>query len=178
MMTQQDGFGYGEFEELQVLELPYAGHDLSVIVLLPRRRDGLPQLEAALSVESLRRWTTDLEMGEVQVFLPRFKVTFAWRLEGALHSLGMTDAFSEEADFSGMDGSRLLYIGAVLHKAFVNLNEEGVEAAAATATATLAGGPPPAAPVFRADHPFLFLIRDNRMGSILFLGRVVNPTAE
>ena len=95
-------------------------------------------------------------------------------LNDALYSLGMVDAFSGQADFSGMDGSKELYIGAVLHKAFVVVNEEGTEAAAATAVTLVLGMPMPA-PVFRADHPFLFLIQEQRTGSILFLGRVVNP---
>jgi serpin B len=90
----------------------------------------------------------------------------------------MADAFSEQADFSGMDGTRWLFIGAALHKAFVKVNEEGTEAAAATALALAEGMPPPVPPVFRADHPFLFLIRDQHTGSILFLGRVVNPHQE
>ena len=175
MMAQKHGFGYAEFDGVQALELPYAGHDVSMIVLLPRERDGLAALEGALTAESLRRWTRDLWEREVEVFLPAFDVTFAIRLNDALKSLGMVDAFSDaRADFSGMDGSRSLYIAAVLHKAFVKVNEEGAEAAAATAVVLGRSAPLPP-PLFRADHPFLFLIRENRTGSMLFLGRVVNP---
>jgi serine protease inhibitor len=176
MMAQRDEFGYATFDRLQVLELPYVGDDLSMIVLLPAEQDGLAQLEDALTVENLDTWTADLREHEVEVLLPRFEVTFEVRLDATLCSLGMADAFSKQAaDFSGMDGTRLLYIAAVLHKAFAVVNEEGTEAAAATAVMMKVRGMPQPAPEFRVDHPFLFLIREKRTGSVLFLGRVVNP---
>jgi serpin B len=105
--------------------------------------------------------------------LARFKITFPFRLNDTLQAMGMTDAFGP-ADFSGMTGVRELFIGAVLHKAFVEVNEEGTEAAAVTAVVMSKSIPPPP-PVLRADHPFVFLIRENRTNSLLFLGRVVNP---
>jgi serpin B len=112
--------------------------------------------------------------------LPKFKSTSEFSLADTLKSLGMTDAFIYgQADFSGMDGRKDLFIGAVVHKAFVEVNEEGTEAAAATAVLMGFGGAPTnprPIPVFRADHPFLFLIRDNRSGGVLFLGRVMDPT--
>jgi serine protease inhibitor len=175
MMTQKHEFRYGESDGLQVLELPYIGDDLSMIVLLPTETDGLAKLEESMTVENLYQWTKDLWEKEVEVFLPRFEITFPFRLDDALKSMGMVNAFSDEADFSGMDGSKELYIAAVLHKAFVTVNEEGTEAAAATAVIIKSKGPPSSPPVFRADHPFVFLIRENSTGSILFLGRVVNP---
>ena len=167
-------YRYGEDDGLQVLELPYAGDDLSMVVLLPKEIDGLAELEGRLTVENLGRWTKHLWQSEVQVSLPRFEITFPFRLDGTLISMGMVDAFGD-ADFSGMDGSQVLYISAVLHKAFVAVNEEGTEAAAATAVVMRAKGVPLSPPVFRADHPFVFLIRENSTGSILFLGRVANP---
>jgi serpin B len=110
------------------------------------------------------------------VFLPRFTVTSAFDLAEVLPSMGMVLAFTGEADFSGMTGRKELFISAVVHQAFADVNEEGTEAAAATAVvmSRSASQPPP---LFRADHPFLFLIRDNRTGGILFLGRVVKPSA-
>ena len=174
MMSQTIEFGYREGDGLQVLELPYAGDDLSMVVLLPREIDGLAELEGRLTVDNLNTWTAGLWQTEVQVFLPRFEISFPFRLDDALKSMGMADAFAN-ADFSGMDGTKSLYIGAVLHKAFVAVNEEGTEAAAATAVFMKAKGLPLPAPTFRADHPFVFLIRENSTGSILFLGRVVNP---
>ena len=179
MMNQKGDFGYMETEGFQALELPYAGDDLSMVVFLPRKVDGLKGFEKMLTMENLRRWISNLRKQKVIVFLPRFKMTSAFRLGQALKSLGMIDAFTlVAADFSGMNGSRdearRLYIQAVIHKAFVDVNEEGTEAAAATAVVA-AESVRPAPPVFRADHPFFFLIRDNRTGSLLFLGRVMNP---
>jgi serine protease inhibitor len=174
MMTQKYEFRYGECDGLQVLELPYSGDDLSMIVFLPTERDGMAKLEESMTEENLRRWIRNLWKTEVMVFLPSFEMTFPFRLDDTLISMGMVDAFSKKADFSGMDGSKELYIGAVLHKAFVAVNEEGTEAAAATAIIPCKE-PLSSPPVFRADHPFVFLIRENSTGSILFLGRVLNP---
>jgi serine protease inhibitor len=178
MMTQEHTFRYGDSDSLQTLELPYVGDDLSMIVLLPKKVDGLVELETALTVENLEKWMGGLGKTRVRVFLPRFKVSRGFGLNDTLASMGMVDAFDDsKANFSGMDGNEnWLYIAAVLHKAFVDVNEEGTEAAAATAAAMAARGIPPPAPVFRADRPFVFLIRAGRTGSILFLGRVVNPT--
>lgn len=178
LMTQQHEFKYGETDALQVLELAYDGEDLSMIVLLPKKKDGLPQLERSLTAENLTRWTSILRKRKVKVFLPRFKMTSQFRLDQTLAAMGMADAFNpDKANFAGMDGrSNWLYIGAVIHKAFVDVNEEGTEAAAATAVVMrikMARPSPP--PTFRADHPFLFLVRDSGSGSILFIGRVANP---
>jgi serpin B len=112
---------------------------------------------------------------EVEASLPGFELTFPFRLDDTLRSMGMMDAFSERADFSGMDGSKELFIGAVLHKAFISVNEQGTEAAAATAVIMQLKALSFPSVVFRADHPFVFLIRENSTGSILFIGRVVNP---
>src|SRR5207253_1695750 len=116
-----------------------------------------------------------METAVVEVMLPRFRVTAEFSLEGELSRMGMPLAFSLSADFSGIAGGKeTLRLSKVVHKAFVDVNEEGTEAAAATATVLLGGGPPPTPAVFRADHPFLFLIRDVRSGSILFLGRLAD----
>jgi len=176
MMSKVDEYRYGEVDGLQVLELPYAGYDLSMIVLLPRKMDGLADLEDRLTVENLDTWTEHLWHIEVQVSLPRFEITRSIRLSDALTSMGMVDAFGD-ADFSGMDGSKTLYVRAVLHKAFVSVDEEGTEAAAATAALMRTIGAIWSPSVFHADHPFLFLIRENSTGSILFLGRVMNPAS-
>ncbi len=172
MMEQKARFGYGETDDLQVLEMSYAGGDLSMIVLLPQDKTGLPALEAALAADALAKWTQDLPQMEVRVLLPRFKLSGEFDLSKTLETMGMIDAF-HAADFSGMTGRRDLFISAVVHKAFVDVNEEGTEAAAATAVVMTRGAG--MAPFFVADHPFLFLIRENTTGSILFLGRVVDP---
>jgi len=176
MMEQKARFGYLEADGLQVLELPYVGGDLSMIMLLPGDKAGLPALEDSLTVDNLALWTQHLRRMEVQVFLPRFKLTGEFDLSKTLIAMGMIDAFGP-ADFSGMTGQRDLFISAVVHKAFVDVNEEGTEAAAATAVVMGRSAPMPP-PLFRADHPFFFLIRENSTGSVLFLGRVVDPTAE
>jgi serpin B len=181
LMTQLQKFGYAEDDELQILELPYAGEDVSMLVLLPGEKDGLERLERDLTLLNLGRWRNRLHQRQVLVHLPRFSMTSMFRLDETLKSMGMIDAFDEErADFSGMDGKALLYLTAVLHKAFVDVNEEGTEAAAATGAviglkmSSPLSPPPP--PVFRADRPFLFLIQHNATNSILFWGRVTDPS--
>ena len=177
MMYQQSHFRLGAADGLQLLELPYKGERLSMLVLLPDQRDGLPKLEASLSAGKLEGWLKTLVRREVRVSLPKFKLSSQFILNDPLSALGMTLPFGDKADFSGMDGRRDLYISVVVHKAFVDVNERGTEAAAATGIAmkAMAMGPPPAQ--FRADHPFLFLIRDEPSGSILFFGRMAEPQA-
>jgi len=178
MMMQKEQFGYADRADLQVLELPYAGGELSMLILLPKKADGLADLEKQLTVENLKHWTNDLQKQEVEVFLPRFKMTSRFDLGSTLSAMGMVDAFiAGKADFSGMDGKAgWLSIGIVVHKAFVDVNEEGTEAAAATGVGMRMAAVRARIPVLRADHPFFFLIRHNATGSILFMGRVLNPT--
>jgi len=182
MMARTGEYAYAEQKYFQVLQVPYQGTELSMLIVLPKKGDGLHVVEAMLSGKNLSEWKTKLNKTEVAVQLPKFKMTWgAADLTGPLKKLGMTDAFNaSKADFSGMDGDpHGLFIGMVLHKAFIDVSESGTEAAAATAvvmmTAMAPMGPPP--PVFRADHPFFFLIQENKTGSILFMGRVVDPKA-
>ena len=177
LMHLQANFAYAETNGVQMLELPYTGQRLSMLVLLPKAVDGLQALEGTLSQPTLESWLGRLRQAKVNVFLPRFKLTARFSLGRTLAQMGMPDAFSPAADFSGMDGARDLFISAVVHKAYVDVNEEGTEAAAATGTVMkmLAIRPVPVM-TFRADHPFLFLIRDRTSGSILFLGRMLDPT--
>ena len=177
MMSQEEAFKYADTEEMQIVQLPYAGDDLSMIILLPREIDGLPQLETILSLENLDEWLLSLHKRNVIVHLPRFKITSQFSLAQTLASMGMSDAFdANNADFSGMDGTRSLFISAVVHKAFVDVNEEGTEAAAATGVVVGVTSVPAPPPIFKADHPFIFFIRDNDSGSVLFFGRVADPT--
>ena len=176
MMNQKARFGYAETDSLQVLEMPYAGEELSMVVLLPRKTDGIGELEKDLTAENLAQWLDKAPNREVIVTMPKFKMTNKFSMSAVLASMGMKDAFTAAADFSGMNGGRDLFISAVIHQAYVDVNEEGTEAAAATGVAiSLTAALPDRTPVFRADHPFLFLIRDKASGSILFLGRVMNP---
>ncbi len=179
MMSRLGRYRHFAGEGLQALELPYQGDKLSMLVLLPDARDGLPALEKALNRETLDRWIAGLRNKEVRVFLPRFKMESQFALKDTLQAMGMPLPFDQtRADFSGIATGEDLYISAVIHKAFVDVNEEGTEAAAATAVAVSARAMPvqPAPPpTFRADHPFVFAIRDNASGALLFLGRVSEP---
>jgi len=176
LMYQEEEFGYAESESMQIVELPYRGDALSMLVLLPRRIEGLRQLEESLSTRRLEAWRSRLTRRTVEVFLPRFRAGFEVELAPVLQAMGMKEAFVfGRANFAGIDGRPdWLFLGNVIHKAFVEVNEEGTEAAAVTGEAMM-GGMPARPPEFRADHPFLFLIQENRTGSILFLGRVVDP---
>jgi serpin B len=166
-------------DDLGLLELPYEGGDLSMVILLPGTRDGLAALEQRLGPDSLALWLASLDSARirnVQVRLPRFKLAYAAELTKPLQQLGMTAAFSPgAADFSGIDGRRDLRVSAILHKACVEVNEEGTVAAAATGV-TMEAFAVEMSERFFVDHPFLFLIRDTRTGSLLFLGRVADPT--
>jgi serpin B len=176
LMRQTAEFGYHDGGTFQALELPYAGRQLSMVVLLPRRADGLAGLEKALSADLLAGVFAGLRKQTVDVTLPRFQVAARFRLKETLSALGMASAFSPGADFSGMISSpEPLALADVFHQARVEVNEEGTEAAAATAVEVHALSLPPQPTVFRADHPFLFLVRENRTGTILFLGRLADP---
>lgn len=190
LMHQVGNYGYTEINyspepkkglemKLQVLELPYVGKELSMIVILPSSGQ-LEILEQSLSTESLALWTKKIRQQKVNAYLPRFKLEMdePFSLKEPLIAMGMKDAFDDmKADFFGMhSGKEQLFITAVQHKAFVDVNEEGTEAAAATGVVVgLRSAAPTQPPVFRADRPFLFLIRDNATGSVLFLGRYAGP---
>jgi len=175
MMYQKEGFSWGETSGLQFLEIPYVGEELSMLILLPVKKDGLASLESRLSPQFIKGLAAYERQEEVEVFLPRFKLEFGTELSDVLPKMGMTNAFSGAADFSGMTGARDIFLSKVLHKAMVDVNEEGTEAVAVTFAPAPAPVEAPKVNIFRADHPFLFLIRDNKTGSILFLGRVVDP---
>ena len=177
MMYQSGQFGYTETADLQALRMPYKGKDLSMVVLLPKRPDGLGEVEASLTAKSLAGLVGGLRWPQqVQVHFPRFKMEYKMKMKPVLSKMGMGEAFSMRADFSGMTGSQDLHIDDVYHKAFVKVDEKGTEAAAATAVVMKTrSARRPRILVFKADHPFLFLIRHERTGMILFLGRVGKP---
>ena len=188
MYQQRDRVRYFQGANYQAVELIYESGDLSMLVILPDRKDGLTDLEKTLSIRMLSNCVHQMDIREVKLFLPRFKTT--WEgvdMKMHLSALGMPLAFKPfQADFSGINGieppdERSLHIAAVFHKAFVDVYEEGTEAAAATGLGLILGAAlwppePPPVPIFRADHPFIFAIRDRQSGTILFLGRIVNPT--
>ncbi|MEG4804466.1 serpin family protein [Microcoleus sp. ARI1-B5] len=187
MMFKGGAFRYASLGDLQVLELPYVGDRLSMVILLPSKLEGLAQLEQQLTSASLEKWLSSLYIThELLVWLPKFKLTSEFMLNQALSDMGMPLAFDKYgADFTGMttaeadlchlSDEQRLHISAVIHKAFVDVNEEGTEAAAATAVVMARSVSISIPTIFRADRPFIFLIRDTQFDSILFLGRVVNP---
>jgi serpin B len=177
LMHRTGPYHYAEADGYQLLDLPYQGGRVSMTVLLPRKPDGLAAVEKGLTADRLAGDLKRLRPEErVHLYLPRFRVEKGFELTGPLQALGMKAAF-DAADFGGMHtGPEKFKISRVVHKAFVDVNEEGTEAAGATGVVLEAASPPPPQPKeFRADRPFLFLIRDSATGSVLFLGRVTNP---
>jgi serpin B len=175
MMVQNTDLRYAHPEGIRILDLAYGHGNFSMHVLLPDAVDGLSLLENKLTDANLKTWIRNLALQDVNVDLPRFKTTSQFQLSDTLKLMGMVSAFDPmRADFSRMDGKRDLFLSAVVHKAYVDVNEEGTEAAAAIDA--LAVGSPDEPENFRANHPFVYLIRDNRTGAILFLGRIIDPT--
>jgi serpin B len=162
---------HAENEIAQALELPYRGGRMTMVVLLPK---DLAEFEKGLDARRVDALTSRLAPTQVSVFLPRFKMTSKFKLAETLAGMGMPTAFTGRADFSGIDGQKSLFISAVEHKAYVAVDESGTEAAAATAV-VMKRGRPPRGKLFRADRPFLFMIRDTKTGCILFVGRVHDP---
>lgn len=161
-------------DKLGLIELPYRGDRLAFVVIMPKAENGLAQLEASMTPGLLDGWLKQLKPRALKLSMPRFKLNARFSLDQALKALGMKDAFTSAADFSGINGRRGdLYISKVIHQAVVEVNEEGTEAAAATGVIM-----PRAAPVepeFMIDRPFMFMIRDRETGAILFMGRVMRP---
>ena len=167
-------FNYSENEYLQLLELPYKGDDVSMVILLPKENN-IDIIENKLSKENLTNWLNSMYPTKIDIFLPKFNFTTEYNLKNILIDMGLDIIFSYNADFSGMNGFGGLFIGKVLHKAFVEVNEEGSEAAAATTVHVLETAIPGPVTVFNADHPFLFLIQHKESGTILFIGKIENP---
>jgi len=176
MMRQSESFGYTEGEGYQAVELLYDGRELSMVLLLPEAGH-FEEFEASLSADRVNSIIRDLENKRIALTLPKFEFESEFSLVKALAALGMPIAFTEAADFSGMTGTRELLIGAVLHKAFVSVDEAGTEAAAATAVEMELTSVPEVPIEVTVDRPFVFLIRDLETGTVLFVGRVTNPTA-
>jgi serpin B len=176
----KDRFNYTETEDLQIIELPYTGNEISMTIFLPREGVELSDVINSIDKDSVSEWIDSMYETEVDIYLPKFEFETSYGLNDYLIELGMQDAFSNFADFSGIDGRPDLFISDVLHKAFINVSEEGTEAAAATAVVinlkSIDGGGSSRL-TFNADHPFLFLIQHKETGTILFLGSIGNPLA-
>lgn len=174
MMRQEKKFACADLEGVQALEMPYAGSKLSMVIFLPARTDGWMEFEKRMSASELSRWIQALSPESVDVYVPKFQFGSSFELAEALARMGMGDAFRPElADFGGMTPEKPVGISRAIHKAMVEVDEAGTTAAAVTLEVICRGQPP----VFMADHPFVFVIRDVSSGAILFMGRVLNPAA-
>jgi len=180
-------FNYADLGDLQILELPYKGEDISMLVLLPKQGEDydyetneiitsnytLEDIE--LSSEKLEEYKSKMQETDLDaIYLPKFEFDTKYFMKETLSNLGMPNSFSDSADFSGMTGKRDLFISQVIHQAYVKVDEEGTEAAAATAVIAETISPMPRN-IFRADHPFVFIIQERQTGNILFMGKVVDP---
>jgi serpin B len=177
MNPEKARFNYADTEELQILELPYKGGNISMLIILPK--ENLDSIQSSLTAEKISEWKTKMQETKLDaIYLPKFEFDTKYSLRAVLSAMGMPTAFDDEnADFSGMTSAEKLFISAVIHQAYVKVDEKGTEAAAATAVfmgATSMG--PRDLIIFRADHPFIFIIQEKQTGNILFLGKVVDPT--
>ena len=175
MKNDKTEFNYADTKDLQILELPYKGENISMLILLPT--ENLDSIESFLTTEKLNEYKNQMQETKLDaIYFPKFEFDSKYFMKNILSTLGMPTAFSNSADFSGMTGNKDLFISAVIHQAYVKVDEKGTEAAAATA---LVMKPTSIMPrnIFKADHPFIFIIQEKETGNILFLGRVVNPTS-
>ena len=168
--TSRDFYGYVKGEGYQAVDVPYSSGEMSMTILLPDEGT-FGEFEDSLSAQALERIFEDIEIRHIALTMPLFELESEFSLDKTLAEMGMPEAFGAGADFSGMTGTRGLWISKVVHKAFVSVDEEGTEAAAATAVVVQESGPTQVT----VDRPFIFLIRDRATGAVLFLGRVMNP---
>ena len=179
---------YPDENGFAILELPYKGNEIAMVIIAPNRHDGLATIEKQLNSRKLEQWLNSLETRKTTVFLPKFKLDQDYQMKKTLQDLGMVRAFQDPSDangaqFQGMtesdDPLQQLYLSEVLHKAFIEVNEKGTEAAAATAVLSLCGAAPqlliPFVPEFKANKPFIFLIQERSSGLILFMGKLATP---
>lgn len=176
MNPKEATFNYADTEDAQILELPYKGDKISMLVILPKK--DLASIESFLTANKLDEYKSQMKETELDsISLPKFEFDTKYFMKDTLSALGMPTAFSATAaDFSGMTGIKNLYIGAVIHQAYIKVDEKGTEAAGATAVTMQLKKAIMPSNIFRADHPFMFAIQDKNTGNILFLGRVIDPT--
>ncbi|MAH43302.1 proteinase IV [archaeon] len=177
LVPKENKFNYAETDNLQLLELPYEGEEISMMVILPKTGK-MPLVESNFTSDNLELWKNSMTDQKVTIYLPKFKFKTNYFMVPTFKDMGMVSAFrAPPADFSGLDGTKTLKIQEIIHQAFVEVNEEGTEAAAATAVVI---GKESASinPIFKADRPFIFIIQEKSTGAILFLGKVMDPTVE
>ncbi len=178
MMYQKEKFEYMEEKgKFKLLVLPYGDGRLSMVIVLPDKREGISELEQELTWDKIEDALIRTRKREVDVYIPKFKMERMYELVEPLNAMGMSDAFTNRADFSNMEPKKELYITDVVHKAYIDVNEKGTEAAAATGVVIALRAAIPYEPlIFKADHPFLYFIIHNPTGQVLFMGRVTDPT--
>ncbi len=175
-MNKEAKFNYYEDEHAQVIEIPYSGENFSMMFFLPNENAGISDFEARFNTAVYEDYINNLKQQKVQLLLPKFKMRFHINLEQILNQMGMPLAFSDRADFSRMTDEDDLKIDRVIHQAFIEVDEKGTEAAAATAVTIIRKvAMPDEQIVFKADRPFNFIIKENKSNTILFMGRVINP---
>ena len=168
-------FNYADIRKLQILELPYKGEDVSMLILLPS--ENLESIDPTLTSQKLNKYKNKMRETKLDaIYIPKFEFDSKYFMKDTLSAMGMPTAFTFDADLSGMDGTLMLYIDKVIHQAYIKVDEEGTEAAAATAVIVAEKSVAMPRNVFRADHPFIFIIQEKETGNILFMGRVTNPT--
>lgn len=179
MMDQTSKFAFAEMDGNKFLEMPYAGNRYSMLFVLPKTHDGLSAIESALTVEKLDGWIKKMATQNVRVKLPKFKSVVRIDLTKRLSEMGMPSVFGASANFSGMTGQRDMFVDSIIHKTFIEVNEEGAEAAGASAATVKRSAKPRQEEIatFVADKPFVYMIRERRTGAILFIGRMDNPEA-
>jgi serpin B len=176
-MNRQDHYKYYEDSKIQAIEITYKDNKASMVIFLPAKQIPITDFEKVFDYQYYIEVVGSFKDSDVQLAVPKFRSTFKLNLNSILSEMGMPMAFSDNADFSGMTGKRDLYISEVIHQAFINVDEKGTEAAAATAgIMKITSAPNPAElKIFVADHPFIFCIKDNSSGTILFMGKVMDP---
>ncbi|XP_036047005.1 neuroserpin [Onychomys torridus] len=182
MMYQQGEFYYGEFSDgsneaggiYQVLEIPYEGDEISMMLVLSRQEVPLATLEPLLKAQLIEEWTNSVKKQKVEVYLPRFTVEQEIDLKDTFKALGVTEIFNKDANLTAMSDKKELFLSKIVHKSFIEVNEEGSEAAAASGMIAISRMAV-LYPQVIVDHPFLFLIKNRKTGTILFMGRVMHP---
>ena len=184
LMSQRGDFSYYRGDKFQAVNLPYGDGSTSMYIFLPDEKTGLSEFQKNLNEKNWEKWMKSFQVKEGDILLPRFKIEYELLLNDSLSSLGMGIAFDQsKANFRNMcefSSEENVYISRVIHKTFVEVNEEGTEAAAVTAvevgiTSTSVNQKPPDRFYMLVDHPFFFVIRDNKTGLILFMGSIVEP---
>lgn len=175
-MSNENNYKYYSDNDFSAIEVPYRNGKISMLLILPKKTSYFDTLKQSMGVNWYNQLLTKMTTKKVRFLIPKFKITSEFELSKELKEMGMTDAFSDAADFSLMNGKKNLKISEVVHKTFINIDEAGTEAAAATAVIMRIKSAPVDVVEFRADHPFMFIIKENSTKSILFAGNLYDPT--